>query len=119
MKKTIALLACAAAGVGAMADTGQQVTVGGEALGKFVTSISFDGDDVVLTLEDNTTITAPMDGVAVSLDYRGVTDGIGRTAAAGPRAAGVYTISGQYAGDSAEGLPKGVYIVGGKKVIVK
>ena len=118
MKKTIALLACAAAGVCAMADTGQQVTVGGEALGQFVTSIAFDGDDVVLTLEDNTTITAPMDGVAVSLDYRGVTDGIDRPAA-GPRAAGVYTISGQYAGDSAEGLPKGVYIVGGKKLVIK
>ena len=118
MKKTIALLACAAAGVGAMADTGQQVTVGGEALGKFVTSIAFDGDDVVLTLEDNTTITAPMDGVAVSLDYRGVTDGIVRPAA-GPRAAGVYTISGQYVGTSLDNLQKGIYIVNGKKVIKK
>ena len=119
MKKITSLLACAALCSAAMADTGQRVTVGGEQLEGFVTSIAFDGDNVVLTLEDNTTLTAPMEGVAVSLAYQGVADGIGQPEAGGPRPAAVYTISGQYVGNSAEGLPKGVYIVGGKKLVIK
>lgn len=31
----------------------------------------------------------------------------------------VYNLKGQYVGDSLEGLPKGIYIAGGKKYIVK
>ena len=33
--------------------------------------------------------------------------------------AGVYTLSGQYVGKTIEGLPAGIYIVDGKKVVVK
>ena len=32
---------------------------------------------------------------------------------------GVYTLSGQYVGKTIEGLPAGIYIVDGKKVVVK
>ncbi len=120
MKKIASLLACAALCSAAMADTVQRVTVGGGQVEGFVTSIAFDGDNAVLTLEDNTTITAPIDGVAVSLAYQGVADGIGTVPADDGRSPdAVYTISGQYAGTSPEGLPKGVYIVGGKKLVVK
>ena len=36
-----------------------------------------------------------------------------------PAAASVYTLSGQYVGDKLSGLPKGIYLSNGKKVIVK
>lgn len=43
----------------------------------------------------------------------------GVTASRQPSADKVYTIDGRYAGRSLDNLPKGVYIVGGKKVVVR
>lgn len=43
----------------------------------------------------------------------------GITTVSGPTEKAVYTIDGRYAGESLEGLPKGVYIRGQKKVIVR
>ena len=31
----------------------------------------------------------------------------------------VYTIDGRYVGDSIQGLAKGVYVVGGRKMVIK
>lgn len=119
MRKTITLLACLALSVCAMADTRQTVTVGGETVEGVVKSITFDGDDVVLGLDDNTTMTASMADVSISLYYQGVADGINGVAGDSRVPAGVYSISGQYMGNSVEGLPKGVYIMGGKKLVIK
>lgn len=47
-------------------------------------------------------------------------DGFTATApATGSQRPGIYTLSGQRVGDSLEGLPSGIYITGGKKVIKK
>lgn len=119
MRKTITTLAFIAVSVCAAADTSQTVTVGGETVDGFVTSITFDGDNVVLVLEDAAPIEAPMADVAVSLGYQGVADGIGAVTGGSLTPVGVYSVSGQYMGDSAEGLPKGVYIIGGKKLVIK
>lgn len=119
MKKTFAVSVCVAASLCAQADTHQTVTVGGEAIDKFVTTITFDGDDVVLGFADGSSVEAPMADVAVRLSYDGVADAM-PSPDAGPAApAPIYSLGGQYVGTSAEGLPKGVYISGGKKLVIK
>ena len=49
------------------------------------------------------------------------TTGISRstTAEARPMVSRVYNLNGQYVGASLSGLPKGIYIVNGRKVVVK
>jgi hypothetical protein len=51
------LLLCSAS---AMADTGQTLTINGETVQKAVVSMTFDGDNVVLHFDDQTTRTADM-----------------------------------------------------------
>lgn len=108
-------------GLTAKADTGETVLVGGSPADGFVTELTFSSDNVVLAFEDGTSQTVDMALVSIDLTYDG---GSSETAisdiearpAVQPR---VYTISGQYVGQSTEGLSKGIYIVGGRKVVIK
>ena len=69
--------------------------------------------------------TTDAEAVKISLTIDGVTDdseatGISAVDAQAETTTGIiYTVSGQRAGNSLEALPSGLYIVGGKKVIVK
>lgn len=66
--KKLLLSAClmCSYGVGVNADTVQAVTINGVTVsGKTVSTITFSGDDAVLTYSDNTTETAPMEQVVV------------------------------------------------------
>ena len=69
--------------------------------------------------------TADTEAVKISLTIDGVTDdseatGISAVDAQAETTTGIiYTVSGQRAGNSLEALPSGLYIIGGKKVIVK
>ena len=60
---------------------------------------------------------------SVNLSYVGVTNGIGEVigGTATPMVSGVYNLNGQLVrnGDTTEGLPAGIYVVNGKKLVVK
>lgn len=102
----------------AFADTEQTVTVNGATIGKFVTQLTFSGDNVTLTFDDSSTQTVDMSLVNISLTYG--TSGIESVQVADKEADGkVYSVSGQYVGNTTKGLQKGIYIVNGKKVVIK
>ncbi len=120
MRKKYMLSACLAlSALCAQADTGETVVINGSVTDGFVTSITFDGDDAILSFADGKTATADMSQVSITLTYdsgdTAIRD-IRQENAAAPR---VYSLSGQYVGDSAKGLKSGVYIVNGKKVVIR
>jgi immune inhibitor A len=100
------------------ANNGQTVTVDGTVVNKTVKEISFNGTDAQLTFADGTTQTADMATVNISF---GTTTGIKVVDQARRKAADdrIYTLSGHYVGKDKTRLPKGVYIVNGKKKIKK
>lgn len=104
----------------AMADTEHTVTVNGEAIDGFITELTFNGDQVTMKFEDGSTQTDDMSLVSIALTYSETSTGITEIETDDQSTVKrVYTISGQYVGTSTEGLPQGIYIVNGKKTIVK
>lgn len=103
-----------------MADTKQTVVVSGQPVGKTVKQITFDGDNVVLTYTDDTSQAEDMSLVKISFAY-GETTGVNQVENVLPvlQQGRVYNLNGQFLGNTTEGLDKGVYIVNGKKFIVK
>lgn len=57
--------------------------------------------------------------VNAKVNFDGTATSISQIATGAQAAGKVYTIDGRYAGTSTEGLAKGLYIAGGKKVVVK
>ncbi len=103
----------------AMADNKQTLTIDGNVVNKVVTQITFDGDNAVLTYSDNSTQSADMELVALAFEY-GEGTGIAAVETAEKTVDGkVYNLNGQMVGTSTAGLSKGVYIVDGKKMIIK
>jgi len=101
------------------ADTEQKVTINGSTVGKFVNKITFDGDNVTLVYDDNSSQTEDLSLVNIQLTYS--TTGIDVVNFAGKKSTNdrVYNLSGQYVGNSLNGLHKGIYIVNGKKIVIK
>ena len=113
------LIAMLSGGV-AFADTEQTVYVNGQETGGFVTSLTFSGNNVTMTFEDETSLTEDMSFVSIDLTYNDDTSGITEVETADKqRNNRIYTISGQFVGTSKENLPAGIYIVNGKKFINK
>lgn len=113
------LIAMLSGGV-AFADTEQTVYVNGQETGGFVTSLTFSGNNVTMTFEDETLLTEDMSFVSIDLTYNDDTSGITEVETADKqRNNRIYTISGQFVGTSKENLPAGIYIVNGKKFIKK
>lgn len=103
----------------AVADNKQTLTIDGSTVDKVVTQITFDGDNAVLTYSDNSTQSADMELVALAFEYDG-TSGISAVETEETTVTGkVYNLNGQMVGTTTAGLSKGVYIVDGKKMIVK
>jgi len=101
------------------ADNTQTVTIGGEATGKEATQLAFGGDNVTLTYADGTTQTEDISLVSITLGYSTAVEAI--KTADGDHAATtrrIYTLDGQFVGSSLAGLPKGIYIVDGKKHVI-
>ena len=119
MKKTyLVLLACMLSTV-AYADNKQTVKIDGNVIVKVVTEITFEGDDVVLNYADNTSETKDMSLVTLSFSYS-TTTGISQVEGIKQALQGkVYNLQGQCVGSSLQRLSKGVYIINGKKVIIK
>jgi hypothetical protein len=119
-KALCAFLMLGLSGGVAMADTEQTVTVNGEAIDGFITELTFNGDQVTMKFEDGSTQTDDMSLVSIALTYSETSTGITEIETDDQSTVKrVYTISGQYVGTSTEGLPQGIYIVNGKKNIVK
>lgn len=112
------LCACLMATTG-FAENKQTVKIDGQAIGKTVTEITFDGDNVILNYSDKSSDTKDMSLVSIAFTYDSST-GIDQVENVKQALRGkVYNLNGQLVGTSTEGLAKGVYIVNGKKVIIK
>lgn len=119
-KALCAFLMLGLSGGVAVADTEQTVTVNGEAIDCFITELTFNGDQVTMKFEDGSTQIDDMSLVSIALTYSETSTGITEIETDDQSTVKrVYTISGQYVGTSTEGLPQGIYIVNGKKTIVK
>ena len=118
MKKVYLLFLAAMLSVATFADNKQTVMIDGQVIDKTVTEITFDGDNVVLQYSDNTSDQADMSLVTLSFSYQ--TTGISQIEDLKKALQGkVYDLQGQCVGTSPKGLSKGVYIVNGKKIIIK
>lgn len=118
MKKAYLLLLAGMLSTAVFAGSKQTVKIDGQLIEKTVSEITFDGDNVVLQYSDNTSDRADMSLVTLSFTYQ--TTGISQVEGIKQALQGkVYNLQGQYVGKSPKGLSKGVYIINGKKVIIK
>ena len=118
MKKAYLLLLAGMLSTAVFADNKQTVKIDGQVIEKTISEITFDGDNVVLHYADNTSDPADMSLVTLSFSY--TTTGISQVEGIKKALQGkVYNLQGQCVGFSLQGLSKGVYIINGKKVIIK
>ena len=118
MKKAYLLLLAGMLSTAVFAGNKQTVTIGGQVIEKTISEITFDGDNVVLYYADNSSDQADMSLVTLSFTYQ--TTGISQVEGIKQALQGkVYNLQGQCVGSSLQGLSKGVYIINGKKVIIK
>lgn len=118
MKKAYLLLLAGMLSTAVFADSKQTVKIDGQLIEKTVSEITFDGDNVVLQYADNTSDQADMSLVTLSFTYQ--TTGISQVEGIKQALQGkVYNLQGQYVGSSLQGLSKGVFMINGKKVIIK
>lgn len=107
----------------AVADTKETVTVNGSAIDKFVSQLTFSGSDAVLTFDDQSSQTVAISNVSIDFTYDGgdpvsvaaIHDGTNETSAVQR----VFNLSGQLVAKTTTDLPKGIYIVNDKKVLIK
>lgn len=118
MKKAYLLLLAGMLSTAVFAGSKQTVKIDGQLIEKTVSEITFDGDNVVLQYADNTSDQADMSLVTLSFTYQ--TTGISQVEDIKKALRGkVYNLQGQYVGSSLQGLSKGVYMINGKKVVIK
>ena len=118
MKKAYLLLLTGMLSTAVFAGNKQTVTIDGQVIEKTISEITFDGDNVVLHYADNSSDQADMSLVTLSFSY--TTTGISQVEGIKKALQGkVYNLQGQFVGSSLQGLSKGVYIINGKKVIIK
>ena len=119
MKKTYLLLLAGMFASVVFANNKQTVKIDGNVTDKTVTEITFDGDNVTLSYADKSSETKDMSLVSLSFSYDSTT-GINKIEEVKKSLKGkVFNLNGQLVGNSLEGLSKGIYIVNGKKVIIK
>lgn len=96
--------------------------------GKTIRFVNADGTQLVRPINDGTKLKATRayvrvpapDTKAMIRHHEGETDGIYHLTVDSPsRHTGVYDLGGRYMGPSAEGLARGVYIVDGRKIVIK
>lgn len=112
----VAMLAVAAWG-----DNKQTVTVNGTMQSQAVKRITFNGDEIVLVFADNTQQTVEMTAVKIDFVYDNVENSVFYQMET-PKVkeqTGIYNLNGQSVSDTREKLPKGIYIVDGRKEVVK
>lgn len=118
MKKAYLLLLAGMLSTAVFAGNKQTLKIEGQVIEKTISEITFDGDNVVLHYADNSSDQADMSLVTLSFSY--TTTGISQVEGIKKALQGkVYNLQGQFVGSSLQGLSKGVYIINGKKVIIK
>lgn len=118
MKKLLAILCTALATGSAKADTVQTLTVCGQTVEQRVVAFTFEGDQVTITFDNNSTRTEDMNNVGLAIQYRGEADGIYSTSAERMPSGPLYNLNGQRM-QTDRPLSKGIYIHQRKKTIVK
>lgn len=101
------------------AETEQTVIINGTEIDKFVSNLTFNGNNVTLQFDDNTSLTEDMSKVSISLSYENTTGIANITSMDNSGKSKVYNLNGQYMGKDANALNKGVYIINGKKTVIK
>lgn len=101
------------------AETEQTVIINGTEIDKFVSNLTFNGNNVTLQFDDNTSLTEDMSKVSISLSYENTTGITNIKSMDNSGKSKVYNLNGQYMGKDANALNKGVYIINGKKTVVK
>lgn len=101
------------------AETEQTVIINGTEIDKFVSNLTFNGNNVTLQFDDNTSQTEDMSKVSISLSYENTTGITNITSMDNSGKSKVYNLNGQYMGKDANALNKGVYIINGKKTVIK
>lgn len=120
MNRFFLILFAALLASSAMADNKQTIMVNGQGIDKTVKQITFDGDDVVLTFTDESTLVEDMSLVDMSFTYDPTSGILPVESVASQSLEGkVYNLNGQFVATTTQGLGKGIYIVNGKKWIVK
>lgn len=117
MKKKLLLFSCCIllAAVNATADDGQKIDA------SKVKQITFRGNEVTIKYNDGTP-DQTVDMETVTIDFSNVTgidERIAISKKEGLEGKPVYNLKGQLVGNSVARLPKGIYIIGGKKLIIK
>lgn len=122
MNRKLCLLAFVAMlAVTAWGDNKQTVTVNGTTQSQAVKRITFNGDEIVLVFADNTQKTVEMTAVKIDFVYDNVENSVFYQMET-PKVkeqTGVYNLNGQSVSGTREKLPKGIYIVDGRKGVVK
>lgn len=108
----------------ARAGATQTVTIDGNTRSLAATALAFNGDEVTITYTDQSTETVDMSTLVITFEYAesnsGNSDAIEAVSADGEAIdIKVYDLQGRYLGSSTDYLPRGVYIVGGVKTIIK
>lgn len=101
------------------AETEQTVIINGTEIDKFVSNLTFNGNNVTLQFDDNTSLTEDMSKVSISLSYENTTGITNITSMDNSGKSKVYNLNGQYMGKDTNAINKGVYIINGKKTVIK
>ena len=106
--------------VGSWAKGEQTITINGLTIGKSAKKITFSGEKAMIVYADGSKQTENMGLIQFSFTYS-TNGGIKKIETADQKSVDnrVYNLNGQYVGTTLNGLSKGVYIVNGKKVVVK
>ena len=102
----------------ALADSKVTTVIDGRQIPKDLTKLTFSDKTVTLTFSDNSTETADMSLVSITIDHSSQS-AITEVIADPKKATGVYNLKGQYLGESPKNLQSGFYIVNGEKIYVK
>lgn len=118
MKKLLLLCMLLMSGMNMMADDKQKLDA------TTISEITFDGDNVIILFTNGKTQTFDMGATEepITIDFSnvlGMDERLKVTQALGLEGQQVYDLKGRKAGKSAAALKKGIYVIKGKKVIIK
>ena len=118
--RLILVIILSACWVGLWAKGKQTITINGLTIGKSAKKITFSGEKTMIVYADGSKQTENMGLIQLSFTYS-TNGGIKKIETTGQKLVDtrVYNLNGQYVGTTLNGLSKGVYIVNGKKVVVK
>lgn len=118
--RLILVIILSACWIGSWAKGEQTITINGLTIGKSAKKITFSGEKAMIVYADGSKQTENMGLIQLSFTYS-TNGGIKKIETAEQKLVDtrVYNLNGQYVGTTLNGLSKGVYIVNGKKMIVK